>query len=80
MRRSNEIKETPPKEHFSGVSFANMDRWYLCKHFFSFLEENDFDWVTKAKRNTALFRKVIEPGTRRERYEPLTPVMLSSRN
>ncbi|WP_260982259.1 transposase [Paenibacillus sp. 32O-W] len=53
-----------------------MDRWYLCKHFFSFLEENNFDWVTKAKRNTALFRKVIEPGTRRERYVPLTPVML----
>lgn len=38
-----------------------MDRWYLCKNFFSFLEENNFDWVTKAKRNTALFRKVIEP-------------------
>ncbi|MFC3768600.1 transposase [Paenibacillus sp. GCM10012303] len=53
-----------------------MDRWYLCKHFFTFLEENHFDWVTKAKRNTALFRKIIEPGTRRERYVPLTPVML----
>lgn len=53
-----------------------MDRWYLCKTFFSFLEENNFDWVTKAKRNTALFRKVIEPGTRRERFVPLTPVML----
>lgn len=24
-------------------------------------------WVTKAKRNTALFQRVIEPGTRRER-------------
>ncbi|WP_254611158.1 transposase [Paenibacillus sp. JMULE4] len=53
-----------------------MDRWYLCKKFFVFLEENNFDWVTKAKRNTALFRKVIEPGTRRERFVPLTPVML----
>lgn len=53
-----------------------MDRWYLCKHFFSFLEENHFDWVTKAKRNMALFRKMIEPGTRRERYVPLTPGML----
>lgn len=53
-----------------------IDRWYLCKHFFSFLEENNFDWITKAKRNTALFRKVIEPGTRRERYVPLTPGML----
>jgi len=53
-----------------------MDRWYLCKEFFEFLEANQFDWVTKAKRNTALFRKVIEPCTRRERYVPLTPVML----
>jgi hypothetical protein len=53
-----------------------MDRWYLCKQFFQFLEEHQFDWVTKAKRNTALFRKVIEPGTRRVRYEPLNPIML----
>lgn len=53
-----------------------MDRWYLCKHFFVFLETHQFDWVTKAKRNTALFRKIIEPCTRRERYVPLTPVML----
>lgn len=53
-----------------------MDRWYLCKEFFTFLEENNLDWVTKAKRNTALFRKVIEPGTRRERFVPLTPMML----
>jgi hypothetical protein len=42
----------------------------------TFIETNNFDWVTKAKRNTALFRKVIEPGTRRERFVPLTPVML----
>jgi hypothetical protein len=53
-----------------------MDHWYLCKEFFVFLEAHQFDWVTKAKRNTALFRKAIEPCTRRERYIPLTPVML----
>ncbi|OMF18899.1 hypothetical protein BK127_06970 [Paenibacillus sp. FSL H7-0331] len=53
-----------------------MDRWYLCKNFFSFLESHQFDWVTKAKRNTALFRKVIEPCTGRERYVPLTTIML----
>ncbi|UJF31744.1 transposase [Paenibacillus hexagrammi] len=64
------------RESVSCRLWVAMDRWYLCKHFFSFLEENNFDWVTKAKRNTALFRKVIEPGTRRERYVPLTPVML----
>lgn len=64
------------RESVSCPLWVAMDRWYLFKHFFSFLEENRFDWVTKAKRNTALFRKVIEPGTRRERYVPLTPVML----
>lgn len=53
-----------------------MDRWYLCKDFFTFLESHQFDWVTKAKRNTALFRKVMEPCTGRERYVPLTPIML----
>jgi hypothetical protein len=53
-----------------------MDRWYLCKNFFVFLEAHPFDWVTKAKRNTALFRKVMEPCTGRERYVPLSPVML----
>ncbi|MBU8711154.1 transposase [Brevibacillus parabrevis] len=64
------------RESVSCRLWVAMDRWYLCKHFFTFLEENNFDWVTKAKRNTALFRKIIEPGTRRERYVPLTPVML----
>lgn len=53
-----------------------MDRWYLCKEFFVFLMANGFDWVTKAKRNTALFRRVIEPGTRRERFVPVTPTIL----
>lgn len=23
-----------------------MDRWYLCKDFFAFLEKHQFDWVT----------------------------------
>lgn len=53
-----------------------MDRWYLCKEFFTFLEKHQFDWVTKAKRNTALFRKEIEPITLRERFVPLNPIML----
>lgn len=52
-----------------------MDRWYLCKALFVFLEEHSFDWVTKAKRNTALYRKVVESG-RRERYVPITPKQL----
>lgn len=52
-----------------------MDRWYLCKAFFVFLEEHSFDWVTKAKRNTALYRKVAERG-RKERYVPVSPKRL----
>jgi hypothetical protein len=53
-----------------------MDRGYLCKEFFVFLMAHRFDWVTKAKRNTALYQRVIESRTRRERFVPVTPVML----
>jgi hypothetical protein len=53
-----------------------MDRWYLCKEFFNFLTDNSFDWVTKAKRNTALYRKEIESWSGRERYVPVNPIML----
>jgi hypothetical protein len=51
-----------------------MDRWYLSKDFFTFLEDNDYDWVTKAKRNTALYRKEIENCTGRVRYVPVNPI------
>mgnify|MGYP001388090595 FL=1 len=51
-----------------------MDRWYLYKDFFVFLETHAFDWVTKAKRNTALYRRVIEHG--RERFVPVSPRQL----
>jgi hypothetical protein len=64
------------RETVSCRLWVAMDRWYLCKDFFAFLEKNNFDWVTKAKRSTALFRKVIESGTGRERYVPLPPVTL----
>jgi hypothetical protein len=53
-----------------------MDRWYLCKDFFNFLLANHFDWVTKAKRNTALYKREIHPLTGRERFEPVNPAML----
>ena len=53
-----------------------MDRWYLSKKFFNFLTANSFDWVTKAKRNTALFRKEIESWSGSERYVPVKPIML----
>lgn len=64
------------RESVSCRLWVAMDRWYLCKDFFAFLESHQFDWVTKAKRNTALFRKLIEPCTGRERFVPLTPIML----
>ncbi len=48
-----------------------MDRWYLNKEFFVFLQRHAYDRVTKAKRNTALFRKIAEPG-RHERYVPVS--------
>lgn len=53
-----------------------MDRWYLSKDFFNFLTDNSLDWVTKAKRNTALYRKDIESWSGRERYVPISPLML----
>lgn len=48
-----------------------MDRWYLCKDFFVFLMTHNFDWVTKAKRNTALFRRVKAP-CQPDRYVPIS--------
>lgn len=53
-----------------------MDRWYLYKDFFNFLLANHFDWVTKAKRNTALYKREIHPLTGRERFVPVNPAML----
>lgn len=53
-----------------------MDRWYLNKDFFNFLLDKNFDWVTKAKRNTALYRKEIESTTNRERFVPVKPGIL----
>jgi hypothetical protein len=53
-----------------------MDRWFLCKNLFVWLVQNNFDWVTKAKRNTSLFRKEIEPVTGRDRFIPVKPSTL----
>lgn len=64
------------RESVSCRLWVVMDHWFLCKEFFAFLEDHQFDWVTKAKRNTALFRKVMEPRTGRERFVPLTPITI----
>jgi len=53
-----------------------MDRWFLCKRFLVWLVGQGFDWVTKAKRNTVLFRKVYDPVLRKETYVKLNPKYL----
>jgi len=63
------------RESVSCRLWVAMDRWYLCKDFFVFLEAHAFDWVTKAKRNTALYRRMQVPG-RRDRFVPVSPRQL----
>jgi len=53
-----------------------MDRWFLCKKFFQWLEKNNFDWVTKAKRNTVLYRKKYDPQRQKEVFVKLNPKQL----
>ena len=53
-----------------------MDRWFLCKKFLVWLADQEFDWVTKAKRNTILFRKIYDPWQRKEIYVKLNPKQL----
>ena len=48
-----------------------MGRWFLCKEFFLWLVDHNFDWVAKTKRNTVLFWKVYDPGQRKEIYVKL---------
>ena len=53
-----------------------MDRWFLCKDLFKWLESNDFDWVTKAKRNTALYQLNGYDWNNNPRYSPVNPSQL----
>ncbi|SFG15293.1 hypothetical protein SAMN05660649_00894 [Desulfotomaculum arcticum] len=53
-----------------------MDRWFLCKKFLRWFMDKNFDWVTKAKRNTVLFRKIYDYGQRKEIYVKLNPKQL----
>lgn len=48
-----------------------MDSWYLAKDFYLEIEKLEFDWVTKAKKNTTLYRKVMIHG--KERYIETLP-------
>jgi len=38
--------------------------------------DNNFDWVTKAKRNTVLFRKIYDPVLGKERFVKLNAKQL----
>ncbi len=53
-----------------------MDRWFLCKKFLVWLVDYQFDWVTKAKRNTVLYRKVYDPVVNKETFVKLNPSFL----
>ena len=53
-----------------------MDRWFLCKKFLVWLRDQGFDWVTKAKSNTILYRKIYDPVLQREIYTKLNPKQL----
>ena len=53
-----------------------MDRWFLCKDLFQWLVSNNFDWVTKAKRNTALYQLSGYDWNNNPRYFPVNPSQL----
>ena len=53
-----------------------MDRWFLCKDLFLWLKNNNFDWVTKAKSNTALYQLSGYDRNGRPRYSPVNPKLL----
>ncbi|MGL6121389.1 MAG: transposase [Fusobacteriaceae bacterium] len=55
-----------------------MDRWFLCKDFFQWLNSNNFDWVTKCKRNTALYQLSSYDWNGKPRYSPVKPSILLS--
>jgi hypothetical protein len=51
-----------------------MDSWFFVKDFYLDIEELGFDWVTKAKKNTTLYRKITIRG--KERFIPILPEAL----
>ena len=53
-----------------------MDRWFLCKDLFQWLVANNFDWVTKCKRNTALYQLSGYDWNNNPRYSPVKPAQL----
>lgn len=53
-----------------------MDRWFLCKDLFQWLKSKNFHWVTKCKRNTALYKQSGSDWKGNPRYSPVKPGQL----
>jgi hypothetical protein len=53
-----------------------MDRWFLCKKHFLWLEAHNFDWVTKAKTTTALFQLTGYDSHGKPRFKPVNAKQL----
>lgn len=53
-----------------------IDRWFLCKELFQWLNSNNFDWVTKCKRNTALYQRNDSDWKGNPRYSAVKPSQL----
>ena len=51
-----------------------MDSWYFVKSLYLEIEKLEFDWVTKARKNTLLYRKVTIRG--KERFIEILPEAL----
>ena len=60
----------------SAKLWVAMDRWFLCKDFFQWLNSNGYDWVTKCKRNTALYQLSGSDWNGKPRYSPVNPAKL----
>lgn len=56
-----------------------MDRWFLCKDLFQWLTSKNFDWVTKCKRNTALYQLSGTDWNGKQRFSPVKPSQLLSK-
>jgi hypothetical protein len=61
------------REVSSSRLWVAMDRWFLCKDFFQWLNSKGYDWVTKCKKNTALYQLSGTDWNGKPRYSPVNP-------
>lgn len=71
LRMLRQVKEQAVGELKCWVA---MDSWYFKKDFYLAIEKLEFHWVTRAKKNTTLYRKTIIRG--KERYIKILPGQL----